>query len=51
MASTPQLWVRADRLDDVALRGWIALAEQYVGTLPAKPGASIRPKLAASNSR
>lgn len=30
------VWVDPKRCDDRALKGWIALAESYVGKLPAK---------------
>ena len=30
------VWVEPKRCDDNALSGWIALAESYVGKLPAK---------------
>jgi len=32
------VWVDPKRCDDVALTGWIAMAEAYVGALPAKKG-------------
>ncbi len=32
------VWVDPKRCDDGALNGWVAMAEKYVGALPAKKG-------------